>query len=67
MGHGVSPFLPEPILLALASKYTLFFQQREEKSAMLEEAPARVAFLTRPLHASSRKKVTELTKKQRHR
>jgi len=53
--------------LQFARKYTLLFQQREEKSAMLEEAPGRVAFLTRPLHARSRKKVTELTKKQRYR
>ena len=35
--------------LQIASKYTLLFQQREGQSAMLEEAPGRVAFLTRSL------------------
>jgi hypothetical protein len=41
--------------LHFANKYTLFFQQREEKSAMLEEA----AFTSGVSHSSSTRKIPQ--------
>jgi hypothetical protein len=58
MGHGVSLlFFQNLFSLQIASKYTLLFQQREGQSAMLEEAPGRVAFLTRSLTRDRAKKI----------
>jgi hypothetical protein len=49
----LSPFV---FYLQFASRSTLLFQQREGQSAMLEEAPGRVAFLTRSLTRDRAKK-----------